>query len=129
MMKFLYLVIATLVLKCSNGIVHNVERSDNEAISTYVRNLIFDLAQKDSRTHDIAIFRLNQFKHTKQQIDDMFEDLCKAVPKNVIVSYPPLSRTITKRNLRPTSYTILVTDISNTVRKMIIISNLALKNI
>lgn len=111
-MKSFNLLSAVLFFSC---LTVKSEQNVNEAISKYVRNLILDLALRDSEIHDIAVHRFSKFKQAKRFVEETFEDICRAIPKNVVVNLSPTNVTIESRGLRLASLTILITDASDIV--------------
>ena len=92
----------------SVGSLSSVQNIKNQNVSLYVKNLILDLNIKDKNTHDVAVIPLIK----SQKIQDMVEDVCQALSGLVPVHLPPSDITIDGRNLRVSSFTIFISDVS-----------------
>lgn len=98
----------------SFGSLLSVKRNENQKVSSYVKDLVSDFNVKDKNTHDVALFCISKSKWSKLKVEDIFEDISKAV-SDFPVHSSPLNKVIEDRNLRVSSFTIIVSDVSETV--------------
>ena len=106
-----------LILRGSNGNLLEVDSDRDKVVLSYINHLINDLNARDSNTHDIAIFQLEQFGESKKQANDLIDDIIAAVSGSNPVLFPPTNVLVENRNLRDSSLTIIVSDITDNVRK------------
>lgn len=69
-----------------------------------------ELNSQSQNTHDVAIYRLNKYEKSKQNVQDLTENILQVIPKSSLVLIPPMDQLIEDRNLRVTSINIIVSD-------------------
>lgn len=110
------LLIAILVVKGSCGSFMIEPDSENNEIVRFVKRLLEEYDEKVCDTLDVSMFRLSGFGGS-QRVDDLFEEISKIVPKTMPVNFQPLNVIIDDRNLRVSSFFIIISDVSNIVSK------------
>lgn len=105
-----------MVAKGSCGSLLVEPNPENKEIVIYVQKLIEDNDKKVGDTHDLSMFRMNSFGST-QKVDDLFDEISKIISKTMPVSFYPLNVLIEGRNLRASSFFIIVSDDSNFVSR------------
>lgn len=113
-MLWFKLLIVVLVVKTSCGKFIIDRNPENKEIVDYVKSLIEDHDKKNQETNDVALFRLSN-SGSSQQVDDLFEEISESIPKTTPVTFPALNEFISGRNLRASSFSIIVSDISSVV--------------
>lgn len=101
-----------LILTFSKG-----ELINSSAIVSYIHNLLADYETKSTSTHEVAIFNLKKVDSLSDDVDYLFEEICKSIPKSMPLHLSPMQKIVEYRNLRPTSFTVIVSDESNFVSK------------
>lgn len=104
-----------LTLEVSRGNLISVEKNNNSAISSYIHNLLAEYETKTKSTNDVVVFKMNKVDSLSDEVDDLYEGICKSIPKSMPFHLSPLGVVVEYRNLRPTSFTIIVSSESNPV--------------
>lgn len=88
-----------------------IDSNGFEKASNFVRDVITKLNSEDSSTRDVILFRLGLYKSSKRTVDDIYESLIDAVPKENIVVTPRLDEVSDIKNIRKTAVIIIVSDV------------------
>lgn len=112
---YLRVLIAFLALGVLN---ENVIITETKSIASYINKLMMDFDAKSSSTNDVAVLKLNKVEGSNDYVDYLYEDICKSIPKSMPLHLPPMQAVVEYRNLRPSSFTIIVSDESNFVSKI-----------
>lgn len=96
----------------STNLAHN---DGNYLISRFIKNLLREFELGNSRINDLGIFRISKFGRSSQRIDDLYEDVYDAIPWTMPVHYSPLDKIVENRNLRVSSFIIIISDVANEV--------------
>jgi hypothetical protein len=87
---------------------------ENNEVSSYVRDLITDFNRQEPATKDVAILKFNVDLKSTQNVDDVFEDIRRAIPNENPVLVPKMER-IVHRNLPDMAFIIIVSEVGNDV--------------
>jgi hypothetical protein len=99
----------------SNQLMEVKSCSGNDEFSFLVKNIIEDLNFRDSSTNDVVLLRLRLNKRMKEKINEIFESLISAIPKENVVTAPRLTRISKNNEMREAAVIIIVSDVYDTV--------------
>lgn len=117
-LKFLALLVVVQWFTQGSGNLIQVKENENEEISSYVKALISDYDAKDSSTKDVVVFGIARSKNSLQKVDEVLNDIYAAIPDGVAVYSPPIGEVVRDKNLRSSSFVIIVSDISVGISKI-----------
>lgn len=109
--------ILIFALSFASGSLFGLEAATMSKIPTFVRGIITDCDSRDTSFHDIVLLRQNEFKETKQSVDDLFSEVVQAVGSNSCVVLPKSEQVVTHGHIRKASFVIIVSDFNTTVRR------------
>jgi hypothetical protein len=93
-------------------------KNQDENLANFVKSLIIDLDSQQSETHDVALLKLGKYRSTKRKVDEMFESVVYAIPKENLVITPKLSEVSRNRDMKKAAVIIIVSDVVDPVSKM-----------
>lgn len=88
----------------------------NDEVFAFVRSLISDNNRKSRSTNDVAVVKFNLNRKSKQNVEDMFDKVLKAIPKQNPVFYP--TKFITGKRIPDLEFFIIVSDAGDDVSKV-----------
>lgn len=94
-------------------------KSEEISESVYVKSLMESIDKVEPSTKDVAILSFSEFGQTKRSVDEMFRLIRKSIPDTFVVIAPHSRDILRYHNLRKSSVTIIVSDISDPVSKII----------
>lgn len=112
---WLKILIICLTLNFAKGKLISVESNSSSAVYSYIHQLLLDFDTKTHSTHDVAVFRQKKVNSSNADVDDLFEGICKSIPESMPFHLSPMHTAVEFRNLRPSSFTVIVSDESNAV--------------
>lgn len=89
--------------------------TNHEKASSYVRKVLEDFNRKSSATHDVVLLRLSVYKRLERQVDEIYESMIHAIPKENPVMMPRLSDMSKTKDTRKAAVIIIVSDVDDTV--------------
>jgi hypothetical protein len=109
-----------ILLLCAQNVnlLELIGKFDDE-ISSYVRDLITDYNIKELATNNVALLKFNLNPIFKQHVDDVFEDVRKAIPAKNPIFCPAIDEPPVVNRLQNPAFIIIVTDAGNHVSEVV----------
>lgn len=111
-----------LARNCIQQVVNVHPNAQYEELSNYVKDLVKNFDVTTHETHDILIVKFQTSKElsNRQDIEDITSSLVKVIPDSTPLILCPTTQFIENRNLRPASFTIIISDETNGVSQLLL---------
>lgn len=114
---FLRWIVLFLAFNKSYGKLTSVEIDDkNKDILSFVKRLVNDFNEQSGNPQNVAVVELSDFEASKQPVHDLYDSICRIIPKTTAVLNPPINKTYINQTMA--SNAIIVSDVFNSVSKI-----------
>jgi hypothetical protein len=90
-------------------------KNHHENVLNFVKNLMTDLNSQNSAKTDVVLLRLGVYKNTKRTVDDIYESLIDALPKENALMTPQLNKIQIGRDMKKAGVIVIVSDVYDAV--------------